>query len=128
MVPQVAVELQQTAGTRICPNATFSLSVCIMRVKFLATRAAIILCLLGALAGQAQEVVKVTTNYYTIRASTIGELRAALDEGRPWKNHEQVDARTEWNIQWSYRIERSEEHTSELQSHSFISYAVFCLK
>ena len=27
------------------------------------------------------------------------------------------------NIQW-----RSEEHTSELQSHSDISYAVFCLK
>ena len=26
------------------------------------------------------------------------------------------------------RFERSEEHTSELQSHSFISYAVFCLK
>ena len=25
-------------------------------------------------------------------------------------------------------ISRSEEHTSELQSHSFISYAVFCLK
>ena len=25
-------------------------------------------------------------------------------------------------------LERSEEHTSELQSHSFISYAVFCLK
>ena len=27
-----------------------------------------------------------------------------------------------------YFIWRSEEHTSELQSHSFISYAVFCLK
>ena len=26
------------------------------------------------------------------------------------------------------RARRSEEHTSELQSHSFISYAVFCLK
>ena len=26
------------------------------------------------------------------------------------------------------RVDRSEEHTSELQSHSFISYAVFCLK
>src|ERR1051326_5782223 len=25
-------------------------------------------------------------------------------------------------------VNRSEEHTSELQSHSFISYAVFCLK
>src|ERR1051326_8084184 len=28
----------------------------------------------------------------------------------------------------SYERIRSEEHTSELQSHSFISYAVFCLK
>ena len=26
------------------------------------------------------------------------------------------------------KLARSEEHTSELQSHSFISYAVFCLK
>ena len=26
------------------------------------------------------------------------------------------------------KVKRSEEHTSELQSHSFISYAVFCLK
>ena len=29
---------------------------------------------------------------------------------------------------WMIRVQRSEEHTSELQSHSFISYAVFCLK
>src|ERR1051326_7635081 len=28
----------------------------------------------------------------------------------------------------SIEYDRSEEHTSELQSHSFISYAVFCLK
>src|ERR1051326_8889071 len=28
----------------------------------------------------------------------------------------------------SREVPRSEEHTSELQSHSFISYAVFCLK
>src|ERR1051326_9317315 len=27
-----------------------------------------------------------------------------------------------------WAVMRSEEHTSELQSHSFISYAVFCLK
>ena len=27
-----------------------------------------------------------------------------------------------------HTFSRSEEHTSELQSHSFISYAVFCLK
>src|ERR1051326_4142958 len=30
--------------------------------------------------------------------------------------------------QCSVSDHRSEEHTSELQSHSFISYAVFCLK
>ena len=29
---------------------------------------------------------------------------------------------------WKWAYDRSEEHTSELQSHSFISYAVFCLK
>src|ERR1051326_3632748 len=29
---------------------------------------------------------------------------------------------------WVTSAHRSEEHTSELQSHSFISYAVFCLK
>ncbi len=29
---------------------------------------------------------------------------------------------------WGEKVVRSEEHTSELQSHSFISYAVFCLK
>src|ERR1051326_8748416 len=29
---------------------------------------------------------------------------------------------------WILPSPRSEEHTSELQSHSFISYAVFCLK
>src|ERR1051326_9272384 len=32
------------------------------------------------------------------------------------------------NILRPRSLPRSEEHTSELQSHSFISYAVFCLK
>ena len=32
------------------------------------------------------------------------------------------------DIQFPKSLWRSEEHTSELQSHSFISYAVFCLK
>src|ERR1051326_9458093 len=31
-----------------------------------------------------------------------------------------------WRVLWVFS--RSEEHTSELQLHSFISYAVFCLK
>src|ERR1051326_2145333 len=37
-----------------------------------------------------------------------------------------------FNASFKYHVtvapNRSEEHTSELQSHSFISYAVFCLK
>ena len=37
------------------------------------------------------------------------------------KDHETPDPE-------DYGYDRSEEHTSELQSHSFISYAVFCLK
>ena len=38
--------------------------------------------------------------------------------------------RRAWKIPYTIRVDaiRSEEHTSELQSHSFISYAVFCLK
>ena len=38
-----------------------------------------------------------------------------------------VDIRAHW-LTWFRVDNRSEEHTSELQSHSFISYAVFCLK
>ena len=33
-----------------------------------------------------------------------------------------------YNLKGKNLNKRSEEHTSELQSHSFISYAVFCLK
>src|SRR3546814_3061423 len=45
------------------------------------------------------------------------------------------DPRSRWgscasngNIRYSWRLIRSEEHTSELQSLMRISYAVFCLK
>src|ERR1051326_9302392 len=39
-----------------------------------------------------------------------------------WK-HDAVEP-----LKFTSLSDRSEEHTSELQSHSFISYAVFCLK
>ena len=52
--------------------------------------------------------------------------------GKPYKKEDSVkkasDAKIkEWEKTGIISI-RSEEHTSELQSHSFISYAVFCLK
>ena len=41
-----------------------------------------------------------------------------------------TDSKSEFYCGKKYEkiLQRSEEHTSELQSHSFISYAVFCLK
>jgi len=33
-----------------------------------------------------------------------------------------------WRTLYGFLTRRSEEHTSELQSHPVISYAVFCLK
>ena len=52
------------------------------------------------------------------KTSGIDHYEVQIDEGgqQPWKDD------------GSGVYERSEEHTSELQSHSFISYAVFCLK
>ena len=48
-------------------------------------------------------------------------------------DYDPCDTESDWNICPSdtvhnMQVNRSEEHTSELQSHSFISYAVFCLK
>src|ERR1051326_4485888 len=58
-----------------------------------------------------------------IRASLLSNLReigsqfCSLTIGAGTRSMNHIDTRY-----------RSEEHTSELQSHSFISYAVFCLK
>ena len=58
------------------------------------------------------------------RLYTAGEHKGFLDPFSP-ENPEEV----EFAKGLLKKIhERSEEHTSELQSHSFISYAVFCLK
>ena len=59
-----------------------------------------------------------------LHASCVENLRTHYGlEKRPVKVHEpyQMLGLIEDDL-------RSEEHTSELQSHSFISYAVFCLK
>ena len=51
--------------------------------------------------------------------SDYNHLQERLDNERKEVEELQKKFKTEF---------RSEEHTSELQSHSFISYAVFCLK
>src|SRR3546814_4018350 len=56
------------------------------------------------------------------------ELRIAADAetGDEAQDGRRADARARGELR--HRLERSEEHTSELQSLMRISYAVFCLK
>ena len=48
-----------------------------------------------------------------------------VDQGIDWINVNNIQSSDDV---YATASTRSEEHTSELQSHSFISYAVFCLK
>lgn len=57
-----------------------------------------------ALAAQAQDVTQVSTNYYTVSGNTMRELRWALNQSRPWKDHRPADAMTDWNIHWTYQV------------------------
>src|SRR3546814_2897032 len=52
----------------------------------------------------------------------VGRLRRATDRTRPDRGGRTRPHRRRW------RVGRSEEHTSELQSLMRLSYAVFCLK
>src|SRR3546814_5727263 len=68
-----------------------------------------------------------------IRADGAGISRvdvaayAAGDEARPHRL-ERADQRLQRRLAALQHVQRSEEHTSELQSLMRISYAVFCLK
>src|ERR1051326_4280042 len=53
----------------------------------------------------------------------VGRRPSTLPRSRPARWSESCDLAPPFR-----GVSRSEEHTSELQSHSFISYAVFCLK
>src|ERR1051326_9587297 len=59
-----------------------------------------------------------TTEIYTL----------SLHDALPISHTENLFMATNLDIDCLRFRSRSEEHTSELQSHSFISYAVFCLK
>ena len=71
-----------------------------------------------------------TTGYYVV-ARALREAGIEVILGGFQQPSGIVEAAAQEDVDYvGYRImdrERSEEHTSELQSHSFISYAVFCL-
>src|SRR3546814_9696896 len=56
-------------------------------------------------------------------------IRDAEGEGGAFVGSSNLsDSALKRGVEWNYRVIRSEEHTSELQSLMRISYAVFCLK
>ena len=72
---------------------------------------------------------------YTVMSTKAGSMVDAygdhyvLTGPDVWKEtHANPDFLEDHNLFSDWKKMRSEEHTSELQSHSFISYAVFCLK
>src|ERR1051326_9252654 len=59
--------------------------------------------------------------------STLFPYTTLFRSGGAWSVSTWKSFWTPWNENIA-PVARSEEHTSELQSHSFISYAVFCLE
>ena len=45
---------------------------------------------------------QVKTNYYKVTGSTPHEIRHSIDEARPWKMRQNVDAQTHWHIDWKF--------------------------
>src|SRR5210317_2358050 len=66
---------------------------------------------------------EIYTLSYTLSYTTLFRSRAPCEARRPSPCFVRRPLLTRFR-----RTKRSEEHTSELQSHSEISYAVFCLK
>ena len=72
---------------------------------------------------------KIKFNIEDIQVDILGEIaKSSVDPNT--NNRLSINNMEEDKVsdEISTNNERSEEHTSELQSHSFISYAVFCLK
>src|SRR3546814_9851412 len=74
-----------------------------------------------------RSVGSVGDSYDNALAETINGLYKAevIHRRGPWRSFEAVEYVT---LEWVDWFNRSEEHTSELQSLMRISYAVFCLK
>ncbi len=55
----------------------------------------------------AQNIVRWTTNYYTVTGATVREIRRSMNAARPWRNREGVDASTTWKVEWKYALDSS---------------------
>jgi predicted secreted Zn-dependent protease len=53
---------------------------------------------------RAADTVIVTTNYYAGSGTTARALRASLIQARPWKDSDNRDGETRWNIEWNFEL------------------------
>jgi len=53
----------------------------------------------------AQNVVRWTTNYYSVTGATVREIRRSLNTSRPWRNRETIDAATTWRVEWKFGMD-----------------------
>lgn len=50
--------------------------------------------------------LRVTTNYYRFGGTNHVQMRAAMQEARPWKQRLSFDAQTKWDVHSTYRTQR----------------------
>jgi predicted secreted Zn-dependent protease len=54
------------------------------------------------IAGEAQNFVVWTTNYYSVTGASFREIRQSIAESRPWKDG--FDGDTRWNVEWKFSL------------------------
>ena len=63
-----------------------------------------LLLFVWTLTGQAADVVKVSTNYYKVFGSKPREVRRSINQQRPWKDKDAMDAQTDWSVRCKYLV------------------------
>ena len=69
--------------------------------------------------------LKTLLDFFSSKTDRMGVFRISGEDFNSFELEELLQSQILFRKK---HLVRSEEHTSELQSHSFISYAVFCLK
>src|ERR1051326_3159047 len=81
--------------------------------------------LIGSIAVESPEILAKLIARFAATAIVVGiDAKGGRVATRGWESSTAVDSLTLAHRMAAIGVDRSEEHTSELQSHSFISYAV----
>lgn len=56
-----------------------------------------------------QTAARWTTNYYSVTGATLPEIRRSIRQSRPWKERQDVDGFTEWQVHWQFSVVSTSE-------------------